>query len=494
MMKRLTISYLMLLPFVALALAVGGCTGSGTGTTGGGGTGGTANTVNRVDPNLSNVDVTRQSASSSESVGLSASKSVAKAESEVSAATGSGIGDLSTAGCVGRQLVDESIRMSKGLAAFNCYIETAEEKIKEFTCAKEDFSNYQFNVVAGGPQDKGFALRVRCKAKGGTRTVHLCEGSSGSFKQTEGFRFTTNSTTGVISYFMKHHFTSDDDGNDDPCDGNNDGSKTDSELANCRIGGNFDEWGEMTGSADPSSTAIGELDNIGEFDLADVTGLFNGNFGNGSLTFIYDADGGCNGGQVNKVKGAHNFSFGSNDIGTDFIYCELNSSEGSCKFSSSGTLPAVLNPASHLSGFYCPLMGCDVDTQSGCTGSGQAASCYCLVASASANCTFTHSGTEHFAVSLGSNGKPVFKIASTSCLAANVAATALPTAVDSITKNFGTEAWDCSSSNGFTAITLGDEAGLFPICFDLESAAFDQSDQDDCFKDKYEADIQQKAQ
>lgn len=466
-----------------LLVALWGCD-SGSGTTAG--TTGTRT----VSPDLSKVDTARGSGSASISVGLSAGKSadsVAKAEGLVAKGIGTATGDDAVAGCEARQLFDEGIRMSKQVALFNCYLEKAEAAVPEFTCGTSEFENYQFNIKGGGPADKGFTMQVRCKTVGDARTVHVCEGS----KQAEGLTFTTTDSTRTVAFGMKHHFTSAQDGAEDKdfCDVNGDGSVSDAERAQCRSGGSFDEWGQLDGSVVFDAAASGAIDNLSEFDSANVTGLFDGNFGKGSMTVTYDEDGSPSGGQANTVLGGFNNSFGAGDSGTGFMYAEFNSAEGSAKYSHTGTMPCVPGLPSHLSGCHCPNFdSCDPATQfdaAACKVAAPAASCYCLTASTSGSCTLDQSGTEHFTISLKADGKPQFKIASTSIFASNVTAKTLPTAVTSIAKNFGAEAWDCSAQS-FTQINIGDEKSLFAACFALEAETFENSDHDTCFQDQGE--------
>ena len=501
-MKKCRFCLNIFLGLVLVALWGCGSTTSGSGRTSSGGTSGGGTTT--VDPDLSNVDTTKRAASASISAGLSASKSVgkgasveeeisvAKASAEVSAAFGTDSGDNSIAGCEARQLFDEGVRISKEVSIFLCYLTACRDNIPECIVSEPEFNNLRFNFGTGkaGLNNAGYSMKVRGKTVGDTQTIHVCEGD----KQNESFVFTTNNDSRTVTFKMKHHFTSAQDGGEDKdyCDSNGDGSISDAERASCRSGGNFDEWGDLSGTVVFDAAASGKIDAISEFDSANVTGIFNGNFGTGSLTVVYDEDGSPSGGEVNKAKGGFANSFGAGDSGTGFMYAEFNSSQGSAKFSHTGTMPHV--PAgfipTHLQGTnYCPnFSSCDPGDQfdtAGCKVATPAASCYCITASTASGCTLNESGTEHFTISLDSKGKPVFKIASTSIFASNVAAETLPTSVTSLAKNFGDESWDCNA-NAYTEIDLADES-IFASCIAMEDDAFNNSDRDTCFQDTGES-------
>lgn len=475
-MKRLTISHLRALPLVAFALAIAGCTGSGPVTTAG--MGETASSVTRVDPSISNLDTARSAATSSESVGLSASKAI-----------GSAVGDDSVSGCEARQLWNEGGRMSLGPSVFLCYMTTCESAVANCDFSKEDFNYMKITAAGAGPGGEGFRMLIRAKSKDGTQTVHLCEDGI----QQESFGFTSNATTRTITYAMKHHMTSGSKDNPRECDTDGNGSQSDAERATCRASGTFDEWGQLDGTVVYDAAAAGLVDSIAETDSATISGLFDGGFGRGEMTVGFDEDGSPTDGQKNTVLGGFVFSFGVGDTGTGFIYSEFNSSQGTAKYSSTGSMPCLPGLPSHLSGCHCPKPqsdSCDAATQfatAGCRVASPAASCYCMDVSTTGSCTFNESGTQSFTVALV-GGQPKFKVASTSIFASSVSAKTLPTSVSSITKNFGPNAWDCTAPNGFTEITIPNTT-IFAACAAKEAEAFAQSDHDSCWQDQGEDSI-----
>lgn len=467
-----------------------GC-GGPVGTVNSGGTS-VAGGAKTVDLDLSSADVTKKSATSSESLAPSVSQSVGKAEGLVSKSFGTAVGDDCRAGCEARRLIDEGIRMSKQAAIFECYRRTCEEKIPEFTCASPDFGHYRFGITDGGPAGADFAMLVRCRTVGDTVTVDICEGG----KHTEHFGVTNTTSSRTFTYDMKHHFTSAKQGQEggEFCDFDGNGTVSDQEQANCRSAGSSDEWSTLNGTVVYDATATGVIDSFDELDSATITGVFDGNFGNGDMTFTQDEDGSPTGGSFNTGLGCFAQSLGAADSGTGCMYTELNSAQGSAKFSWTGAMPCMQGLPTGLSGCLCPQAfsnACDPTTKfatADCRVANPAADCYCLVASTTGNCVMSDTGTEHFTISLNSSGKPVFKIATTSIFAANVTAKTLPTSPATITKNFGGNAWDCTAPSGFTLINIPDET-IFAACHAKEQEAFASGDRDNCSQDAQEQHI-----
>ena len=483
-------------------LSFSACGSSGGSSSSGGGSSETSE-LNSVD--AFNADLSALDLSQSES---SASISAKSASSSVYKAMGSDVGDDSIAGCELNQLKKEVIDHSKEVRIFQCYIAAMQDGITAFTIPDGSYAYYSLDFGAlDDASDHGeFEMRLKTgKNVTAANTLDLMVCEDGSQQNT--FTFSNDSAASSITFALKQHFTFDGGGEYETADGDGfehfddgDGEISDEERHLARASDIIDDWMEMTGTVVGTAAASGSLDTMDEIASADVTAKFDGGFGLGSLTFAYDADGSPSDTAMNEVSGSFQHSFGAGDTGTNHMFGQFDASEGSANFNATGSWPGMrgADMASMSSEIDANKTYCHLDTCTGwdnltCTGANPALACFCMEESpvdGTGACTFSESDVEHFAVAYAGTGDPTYKIAATSAYTTAVSAATLPTAVESISKNFGDYAWDCEAADSFTLL---DVSGVdFSACQVLEEEIWgSEEDHSSCWENQGEDLVQE---
>lgn len=471
-----------------------------------------AKSLSAVELDLSNVDVSKSSASADESLPPGVSGSVAKG-------FGTTKGDACITGCIFNQTFDEMIRGTKGVAMFQCYYRAMESATPPLVSYPESgaFKYYTIEMPAGkvGLDDAGFKFKLRVSRTGGDSPqikADICE----SDKQTLHINFSTSGST--IAFGLKSHVSeitsktknSEQGGVATGCDLNADGTVSDAERQGCRAAGSVDEWAEMSGSVVPADTVSGVIDSTDEMKSLNIKQIFDGAFGYGGITVAYDGTTDTTNNRPNPlltVNGAFKQIIASGDNGNSYFVIYLDKDEFASRMVADSTMPGATLPsdagfASVASGqVACPIIdgSCDPTTQFGkaaCqTATNRPISCACMTAQTGSACSMTNDQVEHCSVTRTSAGERKFThlASGSSTKFANApyklgTSTTVASSVETLTKSFGENAWDCEIPTGQNnPVTASDlqvliDAGKMDDCIKLESDVAAAADKDSCFQ------------
>ncbi|MBI2081964.1 MAG: hypothetical protein HYT76_00185 [Deltaproteobacteria bacterium] len=398
------------------------------------------------------------------------------------------IGSSSLMGCQAHQLLKEVERIGQQATLFQCYISNATAllplagiflSLDEYTYVTLELKGEALNTKGYIGDDGKMKFRIKkgvATSKVGTLAVELCQNDT----QTDAFFLQIDLSTGAVSLNLTHRYRHN---LDDPA---------------------LDDWTQVTGTVliDPAqkgTNVFAKVESLANIIYALYQIKFDGTFGAGHMQFQYDNDGGPDEKANNFASGC----FDGNFSGTDqFLTCMLslfNSEEGSGKFAATGNFPGITFqnlpkfPGLIAAGegtIYCPISGCNPVTQAQqdtCKTPTPAVSCFCLETKPVAEgCSFTADRTEHFTIS-SSEGTPTFTVANSSIFSSLVENFSMPTAVETLSKNFGDYAWDCKTPSKAASASIQTSSFDFngTTCDKVYAKAnFEESEQTSCFQDE----------
>lgn len=438
---------------VAAVIACAACGSSGSGTsTSSTTTADVTQAVDSVSVDISNLDASQ----SATNANISATKSVGSVQKRF----GASVGDVSRSGCELNEIKKESRRVGNEIDAILCYLGTTQDQDSHFVVdSTQRF--YAMTVPAGEGEDKGnfgFTMRIQ-KDSAGLR-MDMCQGGVLS----EEITIAQSGTTATASGY--HYFKGE---SGEP-------------------GSGFEDKGGFDLTLALKSDASGHI-TYADIDSGTLTATFVGNFGSGRMTFSKSA-----GLDLNDISGVFAASLGNSDAFTAQIVGRTDATQGTAKYSVTGTFPAMPKTFLPLSmqglapDGFCPLTSgfdsCDPVTNfqpgGSCQGQTPTLSCFCMETPANGNCTFTDSGTEAFSITTdATTGNQSFAIvaASDDNYYSYVNGLTLPDTT--ITTPTPTRNWDCDTT-GKTVVTL-DVTGIdYSACDAKTSKGFDSSDKSSC--------------
>lgn len=431
-----------------------GSSGSGTSTSTTSTTADATQAVDSVSVNVSNLDASQSAASAN----ISATKSFGS----VLKGFGTSVGDTSRSGCELNEIKKEAMRVGNETDAILCYLGTTQDLDSHFVVDSTQ-RYYTMTVPAGEGESKGnftFVMRIQKDSDG--LKMDMCD--NGTLSE----EITISQTGLVVTATGYHHFKG-EAGEDNP-------------------GAGFDDKAGFALDLTLKSSASGDIA-YADIDSGALDATFVGNFGSGHLTFSKTASV-----DLNDISGVFAASLGSNDDFTAQIIGRTDATQGTAKYSVTGTFPALsksMLPVSMQSlapDGFCP-MSTGFDTcnpasnfQPGgsCQGVTPTLSCFCMQAPTDGKCIFTDSGTEAFSITTdATTGTQTFAIVagSDSNYYSYVNGLTLPSTT--ITTPTPTRNWDCSTT-GKTVVTLDVTGFDYSVCDAKTSKGFDSSDKSSC--------------
>jgi hypothetical protein len=429
-------------------LGLAGCGSSGSGTSSSTPADATSS-VDSVSVNLNNLDASQSSASAN----ISASKSLgAKLKG-----FGSSVGSTSRAGCELNEIKKESRRIGNEIDAILCYLGTTQDSVSSFVV---DGTQRFYTLTVPVSDDGNFTMAMRVIKDSDGLRMDMCEGGVLS----EEITIDQNDLAVTASGY--HHFVGESGG----------------------PGAGFEDKGGFDLTLALKSSAAGEI-TYDDIDSGTLAATFVGNFGSGRMTFGKTASA-----DLNDISGVFAASLGSNDTFTAQIVGRTDATQGTAKYSVTGTFPAL--PKAYLpaamqslapSGF-CPMTSgfdsCDPATNfmpgGSCVGQTPTLSCFCMQAPTDGKCTFTDSGTESFAITTNSTtGAQTFAIVAGSDANYFSVVDAMSLPLTTIATPTPTRNWDCSTT-GQTVVALDLTGVNYSVCDAKASKGFDSSDKDSC--------------
>lgn len=435
---------------LGLVACGGGSSGTSSGTTTT--TPDATQAVDAVSVNVSNLDASQSAAS--------ANISVTRSFGSVLKGFGTSVGSTSRSGCELNEIKKEAVRIGNQADAINCYLGTTQDQDSHFV-VDETQRFYSMTIGAGEGEHRGsMAMLMRIQKDSDGLKMDMCKRGTLSEEMTIAQSGTTVTASGY------HHFSG---GSGEPGEG-------------------FDDTAGFSLNLTLKSTAAGDI-TYKDISAGSLEATINGNFGNAHMTFSKTADE-----DVNDISGVFAASLGSNDVFTAQIIGRTNASEGTAKFSVTGTFPALsklLLPSSMQSlapDGFCPLTegfdSCDPSTNfrpgGSCVSQTPTLSCFCMQTPTAGKCSFTDSGTESFSITTdATTGAQTFTIVAGSDSNYNSFVDALSLPDTTIGTPAPTRNWDCSTT-GKTVVAL-DITGIdYSACDAKTTKGFDSSDRSSC--------------
>lgn len=430
-------------------LGLAACGSSGSGTSSSSTTADATSSVDGVSANISNLDASQSSASANISVG----KSLASVAKRI----GTTVGSASRAGCELNQIKKESKRIGNEIDAILCYIGTTQEQSPSFIL---DGTTRYYDLTVPVSDDGNFTMTMRVVKDSDGLRMDMCEGGTLS----EEITIDQNGSDVTASGY--HYFKGESGG----------------------PGSGFEDKGGFDLVLALKSSASGEI-TYEDIDSGSLTATFVGNFGSGRATLSKGS-----GVDLNDISGAFAATLGSNDAFTAQIIGRTDASDGTAKYSVTGSFPALPSTffppemrALAPNGF-CPMSeGFDTCNPSAnfqpggnCQGKTPTLACFCMQSPTNGLCSFTDSGVESFSITTdASTGNQTFTIVAGSDdnYYSYVNGLSLPSAT--IATPTPSRNWDCSTT-GQTVVALNLTGINYSVCDAKANKGFDSSDKDSC--------------
>lgn len=404
--------------------------------------------VDGVSVNVANLDASASSASAN----ISTSKSFGSALKGF----GTSVGNTSRAGCELNEIKKEARRIGNEIDAILCYLGTTQDSVSSFVV--DGTTRYYALTIPGEGGNFDMTMRI-VKDSAGLR-MDMCESAVLSEE------ITIAQTGSAVTASGYHYFKGESGG----------------------PGSGFEDKGGFDLSLTLKSDAAGDI-TYADIDTGSLTATFAGNYGTGRMTFSKTS-----GADLNDISGAFLASLGSNDSFTAQIVGRTDATDGTAKYSVTGTFPGIPMtgmPASITSQIPAGSVACPVSDLDSCNPAtnfstvacrtqSPALSCFCLEASSTGRCTFTDSGTESFSIAThATTGAQTFTIVAGSDDNYYSYVNGLTLPSTTITTPAPTRGWDCSTS-GQTVTTLNLTGVNYATCDAKAGKGFDSTDKSSC--------------